>query len=490
MCNKLQTPKNILSFAGVTKSLKATFKYFLLVFIIGLLYTSCKKERFTTSSGDKLEVRQDTLWFDTVFTNVNNTSPKSVNKQIVIVNPHKDKIKTSINLAGGLQSHFRMNVDGVPGHEFTDLEIFPEDSLFVFIEVHPDPNNNSPDFNPLIIRDSVMFYTNGNEQKVNLIGWGQDAHYIFRDSIEQDTTWANSQLPIVVYGYFYVKPNVKLNIEKGMNIHFAPSSWLFVEGELEINGTYDEPVIMQGDRLQPDWEETPGQWGGVWISHPSKGSYINHALIKNGTVGVYCDSTSGDNNLTPNITIDQCHIRNMLFDGIAGRYSNIQVRNTVSENCGRFTFLGSFGGEYDIRHCTFHTGTKDFNRQEPTFGFTNINRDDFGSIISEHPIDFYMVNSIVWGSNVDGEIGADLNSSANWEIENCLLRSNSSIFDNNNNILGEDPLFKNSTYFNFELDSTSAAKDKGIDLSPPINIDFRGVNRTAPPDIGAFESDY
>ena len=150
------------------------FKYLTFFLIIGSFLFSCKKERISTNGQHKLELRADTLWFDTVFTNANNTAPKSVNKQIVIVNPYSQKLRTNIELAGGASSHFRLNVDGVAGYSFKDIELFPEDSVFLFVEVHPDPNNNSPDFNPLIIRDSIMFMTNGNEQKVNLIGWGQD----------------------------------------------------------------------------------------------------------------------------------------------------------------------------------------------------------------------------------------------------------------------------------------------------------------------------
>jgi hypothetical protein len=125
--------------------LQKLLKYLPLLVLPILFYTSCKKEQFNLDPNAELVVRQDTLWFDTVFTKFYSTRPKSVNKQIVIVNPHKDKIKTSIRLAGGQGSHFRMNVDGEPGFSFNDIEIFPKDSIFIFIEVHPDKNNNSPD---------------------------------------------------------------------------------------------------------------------------------------------------------------------------------------------------------------------------------------------------------------------------------------------------------------------------------------------------------
>ena len=275
-----------------------------------------------------------------------------------------------------------------------------------------------------------------------------------------------------------------------MQIHSAPYSWLFVEGELEIKGTVNEPVVLQGDRLQPNWEETPGQWGGIWISYPSLGSRLEHALIKNGTVGVFCDSTSGDNNATPNVIINKCFIRNMSFDGVAGRGSNLRLRNSVVANCGRFTFLASFGGDYDIRHGTFHTGAKDFSRRDPTFAILNINRSSTGAIISQHPLDFYMANSIVDGNFSDGEIGTDLHGSANVLIEYSALRTFNTAFDINNNLINRDTLFINDLTYDYHLDSLASIKDMGRTLSPQIADDLDEQLRDAQPDPGAYESRF
>jgi hypothetical protein len=474
--------------------LKGLLKYTLLLASVYLVFTSCRKEQFTTNGSDSIQINADTLWFDTVFTKFGSGAPQSVNKQILIYNPHNKSIRTNITLAGGSQSHFRLNVDGEPGYSFSDVEIFPNDSIFLFVEVHPDKNNNNSDFNPLIIRDSLLFSTNGNEQKVNLIGWGQDAHYIFRDSIESDTTWADSKLPIVVYGYCYIKPDVTLTIEKGMQLHFAPSSWLFVEGKVNITGTKDEPILMQGDRLQPAWEETPGQWGGIWINYPSHSSSIEHTIIKNATVGVYCDTASGDQS-KPNVTIKKSFIRNMNFDGVAGRYATIEMENSIVTNCGRFTFLGSFGGDYDIRNSTFYMDSRDFSRSGPTFAYLNINRDEFNQILSTHPIQFNFVNNIIYGTNSDGEIGNDLDASkielpsvVDYNLLNTLDAAYSA--PGSSNIVDQDPLFLDDLNLNFDLDTLSPAKDAGFNLVPAITDDYCDRIRTAAPDLGAFESQY
>jgi len=472
-----------------------------------LTNTSCRKDKFNLN--DTVKVNADTLWFDTVFTKVSLQKPRFLTKQILVHNPYNESIRTSIQLAGGANSHFRLNVDGEPGYRFNDVEILPKDSIFLFVEVHPDPNNNSPDFNPLIIRDSIIYTTNGKESKTMLIGWGQDAHYFFRDSIDKDTTWANDKLPIVVYGYFYVKPGAKLTIAKNMKIHFASESWrdvsgrnlrangwLFVEGQLDMKGTKDEPIIMQGDRLQPAWEETAGQWGGIWISHPSYGNQVEHSILKNGTAGIYCDSSSGKAG-QPNVTIKKTMIRNMSVDGISGKGSTIVVENTVSVNCGRFTFFGQNGGDYSVKNSTFYSTTTS-GRQDETFVYLNVRRDELtGVILERYNLKYQFINNIIYGTRTDGEIYADVDFNPTYfdtssYINYNLIKTKRSFFANSlfNNVIDKNPNFLQIDKYNFDLDTASAAKDKGILLSPPILDDYYNRPRKGNPDLGAFESKF
>ena len=69
---------------------------------------------------------------------------------------------------------FRLNVDGLPGRSFGDVEIGADDSIFIFVEVTVDPNNQNT---PLVVTDSILFETNGNLQDIDLVAWGQDAYF-------------------------------------------------------------------------------------------------------------------------------------------------------------------------------------------------------------------------------------------------------------------------------------------------------------------------
>ena len=134
----------------------ALYLFFFLALTTTLLF-SCKKEEFETSSGVQLTFSQDTVLFDTVFTTVGSST-----EVFTVYNRKNQAIKiSSIRLASGMTSNYRLNVDGVPGKSFEDVEIAAEDSLFIFVEVTVDPNNTKT---PLIESDSIHFETNGKLQ--------------------------------------------------------------------------------------------------------------------------------------------------------------------------------------------------------------------------------------------------------------------------------------------------------------------------------------
>ena len=146
----------------------------LIAFMLPLCF-SCKKDLITTSSSAKLAFQEDTVKFDTVF-----TTQGSATQQLKIYNPNSEKINISnISLAGGSGSMFRMNVDGTPTYSINNVQIAAHDSLYIFVAVTVNPSNLN---NPFLVTDSILFSTNGNNQKVILNAYGQNAHF-YRDTI-------------------------------------------------------------------------------------------------------------------------------------------------------------------------------------------------------------------------------------------------------------------------------------------------------------------
>ena len=76
-----------------------------------LLFVSCRKDSYISSPDARVEVSADTLKFDTLFVTAGSTY-----RTLKIVNDNNQKLKiSSLQLAGGNASAFKMNVDGIIG---------------------------------------------------------------------------------------------------------------------------------------------------------------------------------------------------------------------------------------------------------------------------------------------------------------------------------------------------------------------------------------
>ncbi|HMS53283.1 MAG TPA: hypothetical protein PKD56_13205, partial [Chitinophagales bacterium] len=165
----------------------------LLSFIIFLCHSCTLNDVFTDDPDIKLTFSDDTLQFDTVFTTMGSTT-----NYFLAFNKSASKVKISnIRLGNGSQSAYRINVDGINGYEFKDVELWANDSLYIFVEVTIDPTDLNT---PFVVQDSVIFETNGNLQYVPLVAWGQNAHFFGPNTpngslvgTTADTTWTNDK---------------------------------------------------------------------------------------------------------------------------------------------------------------------------------------------------------------------------------------------------------------------------------------------------------
>src|SRR5258705_10279785 len=135
-----------------------------------LVFFSCRKESFINSPDARLTITADTLKYDTVF-----VTSGSFYQYFRIINENNQKLRiTSVKLMGGAGSAYKINVDGTPGPELTNLELDTNDSLYVFVQININQNAGNL---PFIVRDSIQITYNGNIRKVQLEAWGQNAHF-------------------------------------------------------------------------------------------------------------------------------------------------------------------------------------------------------------------------------------------------------------------------------------------------------------------------
>ncbi len=468
----------------------------LILLIIGVS-SSCKKDSILEDQGVTLGFSQDTLLFDTVFTTIGSST-----QYLIVTNTEDQKISISnIRLATGTASNYRINVDGQSGVSFANVEIAAKDSIYIFVEVTVDPNGGNT---PMIVTDSILFETNGNQQDVDLVAFGRDAYFIVGSKNygnlkykivageHIDTTWTKTK-PIVIYGYAVVDSTGSLTIEAGTEVYFHSKSglWIYKGGKLTVNGTQAEPVVFQGDRPEPYYENLPGQWDRIWINESDAASSINYAIIKNAFIGIQTEILQ-DVMAANKLELKNTIIENMSGAGILSRYYNIDAENIVVSNCQQYCAALTMGGDYEFRQSTFGNYWAYSTRKTPSIYFNNYFEDQNKKV---YPFDLTkanFTNCIVYG-NLTEEIVADNNSQGgqfNFLFDHVLVKTEHDVTDPNHWIAiikNQNPLFEDYENNNLHLKTNSAAADAGKGgVSPSVDLD--GNTRDAStPDLGAYE---
>ena len=462
---------------------------------------ACKKNnQINPDASLKLSFSTDTLLFDTVFTSLG-----SATHQLRIYNPNSDDLQiSSIRLLGGESSPYRLNLDGENNIEFYDKIIPANDSLFSFLRVTINPNDLNT---PFVVEDELEFITNGNTQIVKLLAWGQNANYIVADKVVtlgnvkypyhvvadslQTTVWTNER-PYVIYGWALINSWGTLKIEEGTRIYCHQGSGIFSwsDGQLIISGTAENPVVIQGDRLEAYYNDTPGQWEQILMMDGRAGAdhRISHAIIRNGTIGLNCQSSLKVTECA--LRIDNTIIENQSGYGLYSILYPVEAKNFVIANCG-FANFWAFGGDYRFVHGTFADYWQDQHNNNIAISVAN-RAIDGNEELFYYPFHMEMDNCIVYGKHKDEfstAFGPDADST--FILDHCLIKSEKF----NGGMAGfSHCLFNLEPYFVDEL------RDYHIDsiASPIIGTgnplfgnevpyDLDGVLRVGAPDIGAYQ---
>ncbi|MDT0557578.1 hypothetical protein RM697_02885 [Ichthyenterobacterium sp. W332] len=513
--------------------------YFLFALVILMFWSSCRKDFSFSPSTGNLEFSRDTVYLDTVFSNIGSST-----YNLKVYNRSDDDISIPIiQLRNGTNSLYRMNVDGMTGEvgsdegkRFENVELLAKDSMFIFIETTIDIESLSSSDTQFLYTDAIQFDAGSNQQHVELVTLVKDAVFIYPqrdmngvietlsfdvdgdgnadDTEIQGRFLENSELtftnekPYVIYGYAAVDDGDELNIEAGARVHFHANSGLLVTsgGSLKVNGSLstdpellENEVIFEGDRLEPLFSDVPGQWGTIWLFNGSVDNEINYATIKNSSVGILCEG----NQSAPNnkLQIRNSQIYNSSNFGILGRATSILGENLVINASGQSSFAGTVGGRYNFTHCTIANYWNNSFRQFPSVLLNNFIVDEDNTVIPNALSEANFNNCIIYGNdNPEFLLEEDNGADFNFKFTNCLLRFN------NNNITGENYDFNNTdlyldNFFNDDPDfrdpfandliigEDSGANNNGnISFASLVMLDILGVDRTVNPDIGAYQS--
>ena len=476
-------------------------RFFLLIAAVLLLLSACRKEStISTDPHHKLVFSADTVMFDTVFTSLGSST-----HQLKVYNPYQEDLNISeVRLMGGAQSRFKLNFDGESGTEFHDKIVPANDSLFTFLNVTIDPTDGAL---PFVVEDSLLFVTNGNTQMIKLVAWGQNAHYIVADRVitgfpkfkivadSLETTHWYDDLPYVIYGYALINSYGTLHIHEGARVyvHGGGGIWSWSDGQLIIDGTMENPVVIQGDRLEPFFKDQPGQWDRIWLmdAHPGADHIINHAIIRNAYIGIQAESFVHVTEAA--LRINNTVIENHTGMGIYSVLYAVEANNTVINNCGNYAFAVVEGGDFLLRHCTI--GNYWWQAPRTTSSVFLSNYVDQDGERYEFPLHWEMYNSIVYGQQEE-EFGTALSSKTEVDttylFDHCLVRTTK--FDHadagfSGCLFNQDPLFVDYRTFDFHLsDVLSPAVGAGSPvIANEIPFDLEGKDRRNTPDLGAYQ---
>jgi hypothetical protein len=482
--------------------------------LLPLFLAFCQKEKFTSSPADKLEFSTDTLHFDTVFTQLG-----SATRYFKIYNHHNKSIRISkLYLENGTNSRFNLNVDGVSSDDLENLEIAPNDSMYVFADVTVNPTDIS---SPFVIEENVVFETNGNVQKVVLEAFGQNANYIPSrfgaggavglSCNGGEIVWDDPK-PYVIYGVLVID-SCTLRIAKGTRVYVHGGLGKYVDtagitqryndgfiafvgqGKLIVDGTIDAPVIFEGDRLESEFDEDPGQWTGLWLQAGTTGHSINHCIVRNSIIGIRVDSAA-------ELTLRNTQIYNTASSGLIGIHAKITADNCLFYSNTGYGIQLEYGGEYDFTYCTVASYGVD---GEALRMGNALCLDATCGLFESNKLQAHFQNCILFGSRTDQITLFDrMNDPTlfDYQLKNCIVRVKDLIKptgypdfpDHCQPCImadGQDTIFTNISKSNFHLDTLHSIANRFAIPVPGIELDLDGKMRDGTmPDAGCFEIEF
>jgi len=315
--------------------------------------------------------------------------------------------------------------------------------------------------------------------------------------------------PYVVLGFLIVD-SCELVIEPGTDIHFQggsittmidgqtvrlPSGIFFVTGNsnLDVNGTLNNPVRFLTDRIEPEFNDIPGQWGGIFLDGGSTGNTFDHAVIRNANVGIRVDSAA-------DLEIKNSIIYELTNTGILAVRSTVTAVNCLIYDVGKHNLQLEYGGTYKFYNCTFANvaANPSISNQEPVLRASNyfVHEDEFGNgYLFENEANLEFQNCILYGTRSD-EVVMDnpdeVTAALNFTFDHCIIKADTFNITTSNfvNVVNQDPIFVDAEDHDYRIDTiASPAVNKGTLPVLSESLDLGGMSRVADGqiDIGAYE---
>lgn len=434
--------------------------------VLTSLLSSCIEDDYATSPSQQPEFSTDTLRIGSVW--AGEASPTA---RFTVYNHADANLRiSSIAVAGAHADNFRINVDGMSGDSFSDVEIRPNDSIFVFAQAVLPANSS---VSSELFEADLVFTTNGVSHKLPVKACAMNAVTIQELTISGDEIWDDIR-PYRVMRNLTVAPGASLTLAPGTCVMLHDGAGIDVYGTLKTDGTAEQPIVFSGDRTGNVVADIPfdlmsRQWDGLSF-HPSSTGTLSHTIVKNSSVGCQAEEA--------NLILINCVLRNSGGDAFAATRSEVEaVGCEFAEAAGAAVRIS--GGSYKLSHCTLANFYLFAAQTDATLCIEDI-------METKASID----NSIIYSR------GADLNYSdltaTDITFHRCMLRSAGTDDANFTECIWDsDPLFitdRSKYIFDYRLRPESpaigAADSRMTD--PRAATDRYGLLWSEPADLGAY----
>ena len=451
--------------------------------------TSCIEDSFTTSASDQPFFSTDTVRMGELF-----TLDASPTHRFVVYNRHDKGINiSSIEFSDDSQGIFRLNVDGMSGKRFDNVEIRANDSIFVFVEATLPENGRNVAVDVL---SHIEFRCNGVTSRLPVKASGRDVVRLKGDTRFAGSAILDAGKPYHITDSLVVEEGSTLTIPAGSELYFHSEARMVVHGTLRVEGTAGSPVSFTGDRSgyvasTIPYEIMSGQWGGIEFTPTSGDNYISHASVRNTEYGIVVDHSQG----SPALTLVNSQVRNSKGYVLGAIHTSVTAAGCEFADASS-GILALIGGNHIFNQCTIANYYLFSALGGPAIQMWHVSADDADVDESGVTLDLpYMAadftNCIIYGNGTDLSHG-DLEGT-DVTLRRCLLKSNGE--DDNNFIdciWGEDPLYntiREQYVFDYTLKEDSPARDAAYpDLVLPATTSDRYGNPRLPyPSLGAYQ---
>lgn len=442
--------------------------------LITVAVTGCIEDGFTSNSNDQPEYSVDTLRLGSTF-----TAEGTPTHTFKVFNRHdKGLVISRIAFRNEADADiFRLNVDGLSGKSFDNVEIRANDSIFVLVEATLPENGLTE---PVDMDAPLDFLVNGRTSTVVINAVGCDVERLRGDVLTSSMTLSSAK-PYQIFDSLVVAEGAELTIPAGASLHFHSGAELRVRGSLKIEGTADAPVTLVGDRFgqvvgRIPYDVMSNQWGGVTFYATSRDNRMSHASIRNTSFGVRIDSV--DINMSePVLALVNCQLRNSAGSVLTAVYAPVEAVGCEFADAPQGVVV-LHGGRHSFNHCTF---ANNYLFASITGAMLSMSGDGIGVDVS---------NSIIYG--IGPQIAPADISGMDVGIRCTLLKPAGSDDDNFVSCVWDtDPLFRTerSEYlFDYRLleDSPAIGAADPALTDPRTASDFYGNPRGSSPELGAY----